>query len=998
MTYPAATFSAVSAIAGAAAAAANATLTCSTGVGSVKCTLDGMQDTGIGNGTVANVTLAVASNASAGSVAVGIATPVAVGPNGSQIPAASLGGAVTVQTVSGLSCNSPVASPGSSACTVTLSSAALAGGTIVNLSSNNTNVTVPASITVAAGQTTGTFTATVLTVSSGFAATLTGSLGSSSKTFGLQVTVSTWTISGTLSPAVSGVSVALTGAATQTVTTNASGAYTFSGLANGAYTVTPTLSGYTFTPVSQAVTVNGANQSAVNFSDVMQTWTISGTVSPAVSGVSVALTGAATQTATTNASGAYTFSGLKNGAYTVTPTLSGYTFTPVSQAVTVNGANQSAVNFSDVAQTWTISGTVSPAVSGVSVALTGAATQTVTTNASGAYTFSGLANGAYTVTPTLSGYTFTPVPQAVTVNGANQSAVNFSDVMQTWTISGTVSPAVAGISVALIGAATQTALTNASGAYTFSGLKNGAYTVTPTLSGYTFTPTSQAVTLNGANQSTINFTDVQKQQNYVPPTLDVQISTDQKRASTTIASGTFSTASGNELLLAFVSTDSSTATVKSVSCGGLTWVLVKRTNVQEGTSEIWRAFAAQRLTNVKATVTLAQQAASSLTIASFVGIDASGTNGSGAIGAAGTGNGNSSPSASLTTTRTDSLVYGVGNDSKAGAAPVTLPGQSLVHQFSATNPGNFWVQRVTNPVPQSGTAITFGDSSPTKGSYNLTVVEILAAPPASGTNMSLVRAQPANGANVPVPGLSAGRPVTLYHPATGAMGDVCSPGGLVSLSGANFTSQAPQIVKPGQLPGHLAGVQVKVNGHAAPLLFASESRINFLCPGLPVGSALEVTVQGENGAIQTPAQSSMAAAVPGIFTVDESKQGVIQIAATNELAMTQKDGIRSRPAKQGETLNIYATGLGPVASDTPAAGSAPAASQSRPAYPVRVAIGDTHVDPAFVRPVPESPGVFEIGLTLPDSRPTGAAVPVQIEVTLPDKTTVASNVVTVAIE
>ena len=329
---------------------------------------------------------------------------------------------------------------------------------------------------------------------------------------------------------------------------------------------------------------------------------------------------------------------------------------------------------------------------------------------------------------------------------------------------------------------------------------------------------------------------------------------------------------------------------------------------------------------------------------------------------------------------------------------MTLTGQSLVHQFSATNPGNFWVQRVTNPVAQSGSAITFGDSSPTKGSYNLTAVEILAAPPASGTNMSVVRAQPANGASVPAPGLSTGRLVTLYHPATGAMGDVCSPGGLVSVSGANFTSQAPQIAKPGQLPSRLAGVQVKVNGHAVPLLFASESRVNFLCPSLPAGSALDVTVQGENGVIQTSAQSSMTAAEPGIFRVDESNQGVIQIASTNEIAMTQKEGIRGRPAKQGETLNIYVTGLGPMMADTPAAGSAPIAAQNQPEYPARVVIGDTSIDPAFVRPVPESPGVFEISVRLPDNRPTGASVPVQLEVTLPDKTTVASNVVTVAVE
>jgi hypothetical protein len=60
--------------------------------------------------------------------------------------------------------------------------------------------------------------------------------------------------------------VKLTGAATTTVTANSSGAYTFTGFGNGSYTVTPTKAGYTFSPVSQTATINGANVTALDFS------------------------------------------------------------------------------------------------------------------------------------------------------------------------------------------------------------------------------------------------------------------------------------------------------------------------------------------------------------------------------------------------------------------------------------------------------------------------------------------------------------------------------------------------------------------------------------------------------------------------------------------------------------------------------------------------------------------------------------------------------------
>jgi len=71
----------------------------------------------------------------------------------------------------------------------------------------------------------------------------------------------TYGISGTISGSTA--TVVLSGAGSQSTTT--SGSYTFSGLANGAYVVTPSKSGYTFSPASASVTVNGASVSGINF-------------------------------------------------------------------------------------------------------------------------------------------------------------------------------------------------------------------------------------------------------------------------------------------------------------------------------------------------------------------------------------------------------------------------------------------------------------------------------------------------------------------------------------------------------------------------------------------------------------------------------------------------------------------------------------------------------------------------------------------------------------
>ena len=313
----------------------------------------------------------------------------------------------------------------------------------------------------------------------------------------------TYTVSGTISGAGGGTAtVTLSGASTATTTADGSGNFTFSGLTNGAYTITPSKSGFSFSPASQPVTLKSATVSGVSFGTV--TYTISGTINGAGgSGATVNLTGSATSTVSADGSGNYAFSGLTNGAYTVTPSKSGFNFSPASQPVTLNSASVSALNFATV--TYTISGTISGAGGpGASVSLSGSSSAAVTADGSGNFTFTGLQNGSYTITPSKANFTFTPASQPATISNASVTALNFATV--TYTISGVISGTGGpGATVSLAGAATSSVTADGSGNYSFSGLTNGAYTVTAGKSGYTFSPASQPVTLSGASVSGVNF-------------------------------------------------------------------------------------------------------------------------------------------------------------------------------------------------------------------------------------------------------------------------------------------------------------------------------------------------------------------------------------------------------------------------------------------------------------------------------------------------------------
>ena len=507
-----------------------------------------------------------------------------------------------------------------------------------------------------------------------------------------------------------------------------------------------------------------------------QTWSLSGTISPssAGSGTLVALSGPSTATISADASGNFNFTGLSNGTYTVTPSKAGFSFNPPNQTVTISGANATAINFTATAlPSFSVSGAITPVAggSGTTVSLTstseGGTNATVTADGSGNYTFPGVLNGTYTVTPSKTGSTFIPASQTVTVNGANVPGINFTaSVAPTYSISGTVSGAVlSGVPMALSGTSTGSTTTDPSGNYSFTGLANGSYTVTPSKTGYTFTPANQAATVNNANVPSINFT-AQAVVQTSPLAMDANVSVSGAKA-TTVTSPTFSTTATNELLLAFIATDylsGANTTVTGVSGGGLTWALAVRTNAQSGTSEIWRAFVPTTLTNVSVTATLSQSAFSSITVLSFTGVDTTGTNGSGAVGATKSASASSgAPTATLVTTRNNSWVFGVGNDFDNAISRTPGANQALVQQYLTSAGDTYWVQKQNSTTPLSGTSVTINDTAPTGDRYNLSIIEILpttAPPPPTYSISGTVSGTVLSGVTINLSGTSTGAATT----------------------------------------------------------------------------------------------------------------------------------------------------------------------------------------------------------------------------------------------
>jgi hypothetical protein len=248
--------------------------------------------------------------------------------------------------------------------------------------------------------------------------------------------------------------------------------------ANAGCLTTATSCSYTIAPTSKA------SVAATGVSDRVTITTAAGCQWSAVSNASwITITTATSGTGSGTIS--YTVAAnTSTAARTGTMTIAGQTFT-------VTQAGKPASTFTISGRITTV-GATATGLAGVTVKLTGARALTRTTDSSGAFSFTGLPTGNYRVTPTKLGYLFTPANRSYTALSADQTTANFTATARTFTITAKATSAglgLAGVTMRLTGSRTLTCTTSVGGTCLFANLPaGGSYTVTPSRTGFTFTP------------------------------------------------------------------------------------------------------------------------------------------------------------------------------------------------------------------------------------------------------------------------------------------------------------------------------------------------------------------------------------------------------------------------------------------------------------------------------------------------------------------------------
>src|SRR5437879_4772460 len=160
-----------------------------------------------------------------------------------------------------------------------------------------------------------------------------------------------------------------------------------------------------------------------------------------------------------------------------------------------------------------------------------------------------------------------------------------------FSISGTISPSAggSGATLTLTGAATTTTTADNSGNYVLAGLPNGKYGVAPNHAGYTFTPSTQNTTLNGANVAGVDFTANPAP---VAPAITTQpanqtVTAGQTATFTVVATGTAPLSyqwQKNGVNLAGATSSSYTTPVTTTSDSGSTFAVVVSNSAGTATS------------------------------------------------------------------------------------------------------------------------------------------------------------------------------------------------------------------------------------------------------------------------------------------------------------------------------------------------------------------------------------------------------------------------------
>ncbi|OFV96445.1 MAG: hypothetical protein A3H28_01925 [Acidobacteria bacterium RIFCSPLOWO2_02_FULL_61_28] len=277
---------------------------------------------------------------------------------------------------------------------------------------------------------------------------------------------------------------------------------------------------------------------------------------------------------------------------------------------------------------------------------------------------------------------------------------------------------------------------------------------------------------------------------------------------------------------------------------------------------------------------------------------------------------------------------------------------------------------VLNRLGEGRWSGTWQPRNATQGQLIVKVLAEIPAPKIQGTAQVTggLQANP----NVPVVGQGA-----IVNAASFAPQAPVAPGSLVSIFGSKL-SEGQGAAARLPLETQLAGTRVSIGGQPMPLLYAGDGQINAVVPyGLAVNTRYQVVVQ-RGSSYSVPEPITVAAAQPAVFTKDQSGkgQGLVFVSTPAGLVLAEA----ASPARAGDAVVIYCSGLGEVNPPVAAGAAAPASPLSVTANPVSVTMGGREAQVLFAGLSPGFAGLYQVNAVVPPGISPGNETPVSLTV------------------
>lgn len=234
----------------------------------------------------------------------------------------------------------------------------------------------------------------------------------------------------------------------------------------------------------------------------------------------------------------------------------------------------------------------------------------------------------------------------------------------------------------------------------------------------------------------------------------------------------------------------------------------------------------------------------------------------------------------------------------------------------------------------------------------------LGDPPSMGINVAIQG--PAFSAPSSAPFVD---PTGVVNAASSAMfTSGVAPGEFLSIYGANLASTTKA---DATFPSTLAGVQVMVNNRPAPLYFVSPNQISAVVPFGTAETIASIQVIS-GGAPSNTVTSYVNQTAPGVFTNPPGGVGYAAALHSDYSVVTP-----SNPARAGETLSVFVSGLGPVNPAVADGTPGPASPPSQATQAISVYVGGKSATTSFAGLAPQLIGLYQINFVVPSGLSSG---------------------------